>query len=334
MTSIRILVGASALGLISLTSARQQPTEGSLRSGHVLVANQQSANATLIDLRTDSAFTIPIGPGPHEAVIAPSGRMGIVTVYGVGGAPGNRIAVIDMATRQVTKTIDLGEYTRPHGAWFLPGDESRIVITSETTQRLVVANVTEGKVEKAIPTGAQTSHMVAVTGDGRRAWTANILGGSASEIDLVNGTLVRTIEVAPRTEGIAVTPDGREVWVGSNTNGTVSVIDTRTGSIVETITGFQLPYRLAMSADGKTAIVCDAQGDAVHFVDVATRKVTWSVPSLGAPRGVNLAPDGRSAFVTLAGDGSVAVIDMATRTVSRRLAVGTAPDGVWYGRMP
>jgi YVTN family beta-propeller protein len=304
-----------------------------LRTGHLLVANQQSANVSLIDLRTDSAVFIPIGDGPHEAVIAPSGRTGVVTVYGVGGAPGNKLAVVDIAARRVTKTIDLGEYTRPHGAIFLPG-ETRVVVTSETTQRLLVVNLETARVEQAISTGAAASHMVAVSADGTRAWTANITPGSVSEIDLTTGAFVRTIAVAPRVEGIAITPDGREVWAGSNTNGTVSVIDTRTGAIVETITGFSLPYRLAMSADGRIAMVCDAQGNAVHVVDVAQRKVTGRVGSLGAPRGVNIAPDGRTAFVTLAADPSVAIIDLTSMTVSRKIGVGTAPDGVWYGRMP
>jgi hypothetical protein len=34
------------------------------RRGHVLVANQQSANASLIDLATDSMRFIDVGTGP------------------------------------------------------------------------------------------------------------------------------------------------------------------------------------------------------------------------------------------------------------------------------
>jgi YVTN family beta-propeller protein len=304
-----------------------------LRTGFILVANQQSANASLIDLRTDSARLIPVGAGPHEAVIAPSGRTGVVTVYGTN-QPGNELAVVEIATGRVSRTISLGEYTRPHGAMFLPGDESRVVVTSETTQRVLVVNLAAGAVEKAIETGATGSHMVALTGDGRRAWTANIGSGSVSEINLATGALLRTIAVAPRTEGIAVTPDGRQVWVGSNTNGTVSVIDTPSGNVVATLTGFTLPYRLAISADGRTAIICDPQGDRIHVADVAQRKVLWSIGSLGSPRGVNISADGRTAFVTLNADRSVAIIDLETRQLDRKLPVGASPDGVWYGPVP
>jgi YVTN family beta-propeller protein len=321
-------------GLIGMVGVTQPGGRGDLRTGLVLVANQQSANVSLIDLATDGARLIAVGPGPHEAVIAPSGRVGVVTIYGVQGQPGNQLAVIDIPTGSVTRTISLGEYTRPHGAVFLPDDESRVVVTSEATQRLLVVNLSEGRVEAAIPTEATGSHMVAITADGRRAFTANVGSGGVSEIDLVAKRLVRVIAVAPRVEGIAVTPDGKAVWAGSNTNGTVTVIDPATGVAVDTLTGFSLPYRMAISADGRVAIICDPQGDRIHVADVASRKVLWTLDGLGSPRGINIAPDGRTAFVTLAADQTVGIIDLTQRKLARKVGVGASPDGVWYGPAP
>ena len=194
----------SAALVFALTSSAWSSAPANPRSGFVLVANQQSASASLIDLKDDSARVIAVGNGPHEAVIAPSGKVAVVTVYGISGQPGNQLAVVDVAKGVVTKTISLGQYTRPHGAMFLPG-ENRVAVTSETTQNLVLVNLSEGVVEGAVATTAAGSHMVAVTADGSRAFTANIGGGSVSEIDLTARKLVRTIEVAPRVEGIAVT---------------------------------------------------------------------------------------------------------------------------------
>ena len=325
----RSFVAVSLFASIAATVSPSDP-----RAGFVLVANQQSASVSLIDLKTDTAKIIAVGDGPHEAVIAPSGRIAVVTIYGVGGAPGNGLAVVDIAKGVVTNTISLGQYTRPHGANFFPGDESRIAVTSETTQNVVVVNVKDGKVEYAIPTGAAGSHMVGITANGKRAFTSNIGGGSVSEVDLAGKANVRTIAVAPRVEGIAVTPDGSAVWAGSNTNGTVSIIDTKTGAIAETLTGFKLPYRLAMSHDGKTAIICDPQGDAIHVADVAQRKVIWKLEGIGSPRGVNIAPDGKTAFVTLAADETMGVVDLETRKLTRKIKVERSPDGVWFGPVP
>ena len=299
--------------------------------GHVLVANQQSASASLIDLATDTATVIPVGVGPHEAVISPSGRVGLITIYGIGGAVGNEIAVIDILTGRVTKTISLGQYTRPHGANFLPGDETRVAVTSETTQNVVIVNLASGTVEQAIPTGAAGSHMIGVTADGARAFTSDVGTGAVSELDLVKKTLVRVIPVAPRVEGVAVTPDGSQVWAGSNTNGTVSVIDAKAGTIVDTLTGFGMPYRLAISADGRTAIVCDPNANKIHVVDIRTRRVVWTLDDIGSPRGVNIAPDGKSAFITIATDETMGVVDLEARKITRRIKVQQSPDGVWYG---
>lgn len=324
-----------ALGLIAVCTAvlpgyisAQGP-----KSGHLLVANQEDASASLIDLRTDSMQLIPVGIGPHEAAISPSGRTGVVTIYGQR-PPGNQLAIIDIAAGTVTRTISLGEYTRPHGVVFIPGDETRVVVTSESTGNVVIVNIESGTVEAAIPTVAQGSHMAAITADGKRVFTSNVTSGSVSEIDLVERKFVRAIPVAPKVEGIAVTPDGSLVFAGSNTDGTVSIIDTGTGTIVGTLKGFKLPYRLATSADGRTALVCDPEGGAIAAIDVATRAVAWKLEGLASPRGVSIAPDGRTAFVTLADDPSVGLVDMATHTLVQTIPVGASPDGVGFGPTP
>jgi YVTN family beta-propeller protein len=330
----RSLCIVTGLAIAGLSIAPALGARAGLRSGHVLVANQQSASASLIDLKNDKMRVIAVGDGPHEAVIAPSGRVAVVTLYGVKGAPGNQLAVIDVAKGVVTKTIGLGEYTRPHGAMFLPGDETRLAVTSETTQHLVLVNLTTGTVEGAIPTGAAGSHMVAIPADGKHAFTSDIGAGAVSELDLVSKSLVRVIPVAPQVEGIAVTPDGSTVWAGSNTSGTVSVIDTKTGAIVETISGFGMPYRLAISPDGRTAVISDPQDDKIHVADVRTRKVVWTLDGLGSPGGVNLAPDGQTAFITLAADETLGVVDLEKRKLTRKIKVEKSPDGVWYGPAP
>lgn len=330
---LHLLAPAVLLGLLGAAASPSPLTAQGPRSGNLLVANQQDANASLISLRTDSMQFIPVGIGPHEAAISPSGRTGVVTIYGQRPA-GNELAVIDIATGTVTRTISLGQYTRPHGVVFVPGNESRVVVTSESTGNIVIVDLASGTLEAAIPTEAKGSHMAAITADGKRVYTSNVGSGSVSEIDLVGRKFVRAIPVAPQVEGIAVTPDGSLVFAGSNAEGTVSIIETSTGTIVATLRGFKLPYRLAASADGRTAIVCDPEGGAIHAIDVATRAVAWKLDGLASPRGVSIAPDGRTAFVTLADEPSVGLVDMTTHKLLRTIPVGASPDGVGYGPTP
>jgi len=317
---------------VAISAARPiaKSIQSLVNTGSVLVANQRSASATLIDLNSGTSRDIPVGDGPHEAAISPNGRVGVVTIYGAQ-TPGNELAVIDIPNGQVARKISLGAYTRPHGVVFVPGSNERVVVTSEASQNVVLVDVAKGRVEEAIGTLAQVSHMVGVTGNGERAFTANIMSGSVSELDLRAKRLVRAIPVGPRAEGIAVAPDGKTVWAGSNTEGTVSVVDVAEGKVVSTLRGFQLPYRIAISQNGALAIICDPQGDKVHVADVAQRKVLWSLDALGQPRGVSISPDASTAFITLNGDKSVAVVDLATRKVVKKFPVGESPDGVAYG---
>lgn len=75
----------------------------------MLVANQRSEDASLIDLSTDSVRYVPVGVGPHEAVISLSGRTGGMTAYVLGSLPGNELAMIDVKTGAVRQKISLGE---------------------------------------------------------------------------------------------------------------------------------------------------------------------------------------------------------------------------------
>jgi YVTN family beta-propeller protein len=328
--SVRAALCAFTIAAASLSA--QQP----VKTGYVLVANQQSSSATIVDVATRATTTVEVGAGPHEAVISPDGKWGVVTIYGVSGAAGagNKLAIIDLGAKRVVRTIDLGSYTRPHGASFVPGKPSHVVVTSETTQNVVLVDIAEGRVLNAIPTRHPVSHMLGVTADGRRAFTASISYGGISEIDLEKQAFVRDLAVSTTTEGVGVAPDGSTVWLGSNDANSVSIIDTKTWQVVATIGGLDMPYRIGFSPDGRTVVFCDPRANKVWIADAATRKLVGSVDGLGSPRGVKIAGDNRTAFVTLGADNAVASIDLVDRKVNWTVPVGASPDGVWYGPVP
>lgn len=302
------------------------------KSGRILVANQQAASATIVDLATNAITHIPVGNGPHEAAISPDGKWGFISVYGVGGpqGAGNQIAVIDMAEKKVARMIDLGSYTRPHGVVPVAGSPLKLVVTSETTQNIITVDAENGVVLSAIPTGAQGSHMVAVQGDAKRAYTANVGAGTMTAFDLVTGKVMGSVPIGPRAEGLATTTDGNEVWIGSNDAGTVSVVNVAAMKVDTVLGGFGTPYRMAVSPNRQIAVIVEAQGNRVSLIDVRARKPIGTVDVGGSPRGVAISPDSKTAFITLGPENAVVVVDLAMRTVVARHAVQTAPDGVAY----
>src|SRR3990172_3377937 len=113
------------------------------QTGTLIVTNKTPATATIVDVASGRALaTLSTGMGPHEVVVSSDGRLAVGTDYGAQ-QPGRTLTVIDVPALRVARTIDLGQYTRPHGVVFLPGD-SLVVVTSETTQHVVIVNVAAG----------------------------------------------------------------------------------------------------------------------------------------------------------------------------------------------
>jgi DNA-binding beta-propeller fold protein YncE len=300
-------------------------------AGTLVVTNKSPATATIIDVASGRTLaTLPTGQGPHEVVLSSDGRTAVVTDYGGGGGGGKTLTVIDVPALRVARTIDLGEYRRPHGIAFLPGD-SLVAVTSEASQHVVVVNVHAGAVRRAIPTRHPGSHMVGVVGDGSRFFTGDMGSHTVSELDARTGAYVRSVDVPAQPEAINVTPDGAEVWVGSNATGRVSVVDTRTGAVTTAAEGFGWPYRVLFTPDVRTVILPDLRREEVRFLDRATRRELGRLSLAGAaPQGIAITPDGRRVFQSLSAQGRVAIVDVASRAVLGHVAAGETPDGVAY----
>lgn len=297
----------------------------------LLVGNKQDADVSVIDVKTGKTVKrIATGVGPHEIAISPNARIAVVANYGAQPA-GNSLSVIDTRTLEVIRTISLDTYSRPHGVAFLP-DNQTVAVTSETTRSVVLVNVNEGRITNVIATDEQGTHMVSVSADGRRAFTANIGSGSASEIDLENGALIRNFDVAPQAEAVNLTPDGKEVWVGSNGAGTVTVFDVATQEKIATLPAPGVPIRVYFSPDGGLALVSSAQARTVRFFDRRKRNEVAAIKVSGTPIGAVFAPDGTRAFVALTGANAVAVIDTRTFEIVASHPTGTGPDGIAYLR--
>jgi len=322
---MRILVAAAWLTLAT-DAVAQVPG----LTGTIVVTNKQPATATIVDVASGRTLaTLPTGQGPHEVVISADGRTAVVTDYGAQ-TPGRTLTVVDVPALRVARTIDLGEYTRPHGIAWMPGD-SVVVVTSETTRNIVLVNVRTGSVVRAIPTQGNGSHMVGVTANGALAFTGNMGTHNVSQIDLGTGAVVRQFAVPNTPEAINVTPDGREVWVGSNATGRVSVVDPATGAVTTAAEGLAWPYRVLFSPDAGLALLPDYRGEALRFLDRATKRELGRLAFPGAgPQGITITPDGRFALQSLAAFGRVAVVDVGTRASVGTLAVGDTPDGVAF----
>ena len=301
--------------------------------GTLVVTNKSPSKATIIDVGSGRTLaTLPTGAGPHEVVLSANGTWAVVTDYaGTPGNPGKSLTVINVPQQRVEKTIDLGQYTRPHGIAFLPGD-SLVVVTSESTGNIVVVNLRSGAM-RAIATTGQGSHMVGVTANGARAVTGNMGSHTVSLLDVASGALVKTWPVPNVPEALNITSDGQEVWVGSNATGKLSVITVATDAVATVAEGLGWPYRVAFTPSLNTVIVPDLRNEELRFFDRATRRERSRLALKDAgPQGIVLTPDGRYAFLSLSKQARVAIVDVDRQMIVGYLASGDTPDGVAYTR--
>lgn len=301
--------------------------------GTIITTNKGGSSASLVDLATARVIVeLPTGGGPHEVAASSDGRVAVVSDYGAQGAGGNTLTVIDIPGKRVARTVDLGGFTRPHGIAFLPGD-TLLAVTSETTGNVVLVRVADGAVVRAIPTGQNTSHMLAVTGDARTIWTGNIRSNTVSELDVTRGTTVRMLPVPSQPEAITVTRAGDEVWVGSNAEGIVSVVRASDGTVETAARGIGWPYRILITPDQRHALIPDYRGGALRILDRATRVERGRISLSGGPQGITVTPDSRTAFVALSQEDRIAIIDIEAMSITGYLPAGSQPDGVAWSRL-
>ena len=323
-------------------------------AAETLVAlNKTDSTASLIDPATgDTLVALPTGQGPHEVAVSSDGKLAVVSDYGEQ-VPGRTLTVIDLEARHVARTIDLGDYRRPHGlAWI--GKSARLLVTAEVQAALLEVDVEQGKVVRAMPTRANASHMVVATPDGSRAFVANIASGSVTAIDLAQGEILASIETGEGCEGIDVSPDGREVWTANRDAGSVSVLDARELTVLATLEAPGFPIRVKLTPDGKLALVSCAEADEVVVFDVRQRELVASIgmhplreqaagdehmfgQAFGestVPIGIQIHPDGTTAYVANSAIGRIAVLDLAGLELRESFLAGRQPDGLGFASRP
>jgi len=242
-----LLMGMLGLPLL----ARAHQTTG--KTGAVLlVANKHDDTLCFINPNTlEIVQTIATGPNPHEIVITPDQRFAYLSNY---APPGNTISVIDLVGRKHVLQIPTGKYTRIHGTAMAP-DGKHAYFTAGQTGFVVEVDTQTNQVTRGIPTHGRISHMVLVSGDGKRLYTANIVSQNVSVIDRASGELITQVPCGKGVEGMALTPDGKYLWAANQTGGSITIIDLATHKPIETFDCPGMPVRIRFTDDGKLALV-------------------------------------------------------------------------------
>jgi DNA-binding beta-propeller fold protein YncE len=319
MTQRIILAVVLAAAFFAAPSPTSQPSPTPMPGGHMvlLVANKAAHALGIIDPDSGRQIaTVPeSGITGHEVVASPDGQYAFVPIYGnsgVGspGTDGSTMDVVDLVTRRTIQTVDFGSGVRPHCAVIGPKD-GLLYVTTELKQSVTIIDPRTFKIVGEIPTGQPESHMLAISPDGTRGYTANVGPGTVSVLDIANRKTLNVIKVANHVQRISVSADGKWVFTSDTEKPRLAVISTATNKVERWIDLPGQGYGSAVSPDGTMLVIAIPSKNSVAVVDVKTMKVERSVEVAANPQEVLIRPDGLVAYVSCINTGQVAAVNIS-----------------------
>lgn len=306
-------------------------------SGVLLVTNKGDRTLSVIDPATNKPVaTIPEeGETGHELAASTDGQHAYVPIYGnsgVGkpGTDGHLMRIIDLKKKAIVGTVDFDKGIRPHCV--INSEKNGLIyVTTEIENSVKVIDPKTMKIVGEIPTGQPESHMLAISHDGKRGYTANVSTGTISVLDLEAKKLAATIQVAGKVQRISVSPDDRWVFTSDQTKPQLAVIDSKTNEVAHWVPLSDYGYGTAPTPDGKFLLVCVGLND-VAVVDLESWKVVRSIEVPRAPQEILIRPDGAVAYVSCDASAKVIAIDLKEWKVAAQIDVGQKADGLAWAQ--
>ncbi|MHC4518369.1 MAG: c-type cytochrome [Planctomycetota bacterium] len=300
-------------------------------------------NATVILLVVSVQVVASVAAGATGDYLSPlevAADSGGQVLY-IAEATAGQVAVFDVASNKVTRTISL---PAPVGGLALARDGSRLYATGAVPEgRAFLIDLQADTGAKEIPVG-HTPGALAPGPDGKKLYVCNRFNNDISVIDLATGVESARIAVPREPAALAITADGRTLFVGNHlpagvADGSyaaaeVSVIDTASRKVVQSI---QLPNGsmalrdITISPDGKYAYATHILAryqlpttqlergwmntNALTIIDVANRRRVNTVLLDDVDRGaanpwsVVCTADGKYICTTIGGTHELMVID-------------------------
>jgi DNA-binding beta-propeller fold protein YncE len=307
----------------------------------LLVVNQGDTSVSIVDPVSAKQVAVIAEGTPtmhgHEIIASPNGRTAYLPIYGnvgVGkpGLDGRQMLILDLPSRKVVGRIDFGHGVRLHEPVFDTA-HNRLYVTTELDHSVAVIDPQSRKIIGSIPTGQPESHMLVLSRDGTRGYTANVGPGTVSVLDMVAKKTLAVVPVSPKTQRISISNDGRWVFTADQTKPQLAVIDTATNKVKSWVPLPGTGYGTAPTRDGHFLLVAVPPANQVAVVDLAAMQVVRKIDVPTGPQEVLIPPDGKIAYVSCMAGNKVAAIDLSQWKVLDLIDAGKSPDGLaWAGR--
>ncbi len=333
-----ILVSAVAGGLIG--GARRGPAgpqlPGVVGGGATLLPNGWTI--------APAGTHLVVGDLPLNMVETPDHRYAVITNNGWNKPT---LTMVDLKLQLVTATVPVDN------AWYglaWDPDGTRLYSAGGAENAVYVFTYERGKLasHEKIPLGEpelrrgwpqrQPSGFLgglAVSPDGHRLYTLQMLGGALTVVDLDERVVLRRVDLEAEPYAVVLSPDASTLYVSLWGAAKVAVFDARTFERLGEIATDEHPNAMVFSKDGRRLFVACANRNTVWAIDTVSRKAVEQIsialfphaPAGSTPDALALSPDGETLAVANADNNTVALVDVGEAAASR--VEGFIPTG-WY----
>ena len=320
----------------------------------VYVSNETAGTVAVIDPVTGGVLAVlPVGKRPRGLRLSHDRRQLYVALSGSPIAPpgvdesslpaadrsADGIAVVDIATRTIIRTIDSG---RDPEAFALSPDGRWLYVSNEETAEMSVVDVAAGAVVRRVPVGDEPEG-VTISPDGKVVYVTCEDDHSVVAVDTTSFAVLGRVLVGQRPRSIAVTPNGATLFVTDENSSSISVLNAARLTLADTIRLPRpddtptppRPMGSVLSPDARLLFVTNGRARSVSVIDVEKRTVLRTIADVGQrPWGIGVSADGARLFTANGPGGDVSIIDVARGAVERRINLGGSPWGIAVAAAP
>jgi DNA-binding beta-propeller fold protein YncE len=306
----------------------------------LLVVNQGDTSLSIVDPASAKQVALVAEGTPtmhaHEVATSADGRTAFLPIYGnvgVGkpGLDGHEMLVVDLPSHKIVGKIEFAHGVRPHQPVLDPV-RNLLYITTELDQSVTIVDPRTRKIVGSVPTGQPQSHMLVLSHDGRRGYTANVGPGTVSVLDMVGRKTIAVVPISKETQRISISNDDRWVFTADQTKPQLAVIDTATNKVKSWVPLPGTGYGTASTPDGRFLLVAVPPTNQVAVVDLASMQVVRKIDVPSSPQEVLIRPDGKIAYVSCNTTGQVAAIDLSQWKVQNLITAGKFADGLAWAK--
>lgn len=268
-------------------------------------------------------------PRPHELLMLTAWKKAYVPIYGDGvhgnnPHPGHKIAVIDLAKREIGGFIDISPLRAPHSGQL--GRDGKVYLCCENSAAVAVIDPVSDRVEKSIPIPSHHAHRLTLSPSGRKLFTDNEEDATITVVDLceAEGRVIDTILLPGPIAGIAASPKHPYLVASAADAPQLYVIDRQSHRIRQRLTlpGHQKPCQVVrFSPDGELLVaIGDGEPVITLFDDLLNPLRDIAVGK--KPMDGCFSPDKKQLLIANEGDGTLSVIDLTRNRVIATPRVG------------